>query len=130
MSEIYKASDKSAALALAHAGSLLLKAHQMPWQESDEPGFLLKPLLEDEGAKVRTWLMKVEPGAFSNLHAHEEYEQVYVLEGSFYDQDREYQAGDFILRAPGAMHTAGSKEGALMLLFYWRDLAAQSAKSM
>ena len=25
---------------------------------------------------------------------------------------------DFIVRAPGALHTAGSKEGAVVLLFY------------
>jgi len=99
-------------------GSAFMNAETMAWQESEEGGFLLKPLVEDEKAGIRTWLMKVEAGAFSELHAHEEYEQVYVLSGSFYDQDREYHAGDFIVRAPGAMHTAGSRDGALMLLVY------------
>ena len=62
--------------------------------------------------------MKVDAGAWSPAHAHEELEQIYVLEGSFYDEDAEYSAGDFIVRMPGAMHTAGSRDGALVLLVY------------
>jgi quercetin dioxygenase-like cupin family protein len=45
-------------------------------------------------------------------------EQIYVLEGTFYDQRKTYHAGEYIVRAPGAMHTAGSDTGALVLLFY------------
>jgi ChrR Cupin-like domain len=54
------------------------------------------------------------------LHAHEEWEQIYVLSGSFFDQERVLWAGDYACRAPGAMHTAGSEEGALLLLIYDR----------
>jgi anti-sigma factor ChrR (cupin superfamily) len=52
------------------------------------------------------------------MHAHNEIEQIYVLEGSFFDQDKTYTAGEYIVRAPGAMHTAGSDTGAVVLLFY------------
>ena len=62
--------------------------------------------------------MQVDAGAFSPMHAHEEIEQIYVLQGSFYDQEHNYGPGDFIVRAPGAMHTAGSVDGAVVLLFY------------
>ena len=62
--------------------------------------------------------MKVDPGAFSPTHAHDDVEQVYVLEGSFYDQDKTYGPGAFIVRAAGALHSAGSDDGALVLLFY------------
>ena len=62
--------------------------------------------------------MKVDAGAFSPPHAHDELEQIYVLEGSLYDQHVNYQAGEFIVRAPGSMHSAGSETGALVLLFY------------
>jgi len=93
-------------------------SNAVDWQECGEDGFWIKPLFEDAGSGMRTWLMKVDAGAFSPLHAHEEFEQVYVIEGSFYDQDKTYAAGEFILRAPGAMHSAGSRDGAVMLLFY------------
>ena len=74
--------------------------------------------MEDQQAGVRTWLMKVEAGAFSPPHAHDQIEQIYVLEGSFYDQDKTCGPGEYIVRAMGAMHSAGSENGALVLLFY------------
>ncbi len=116
MGELF-VSDGSAAPA-PESGSLLLRAESMDWQDSGSPGFLIKPLLEDPARGLRSWLMKVEPGAWSPLHAHTEIEQVYVLEGSFYDQDRTYGPGDYIIRAAGTDHTAGSESGALILLFY------------
>ena len=64
--------------------------------------------------------MKVEAGAEALPHTHDQLEQVFVLEGEFYDEYRSYGPGDFIVRAPGAIHTGGSKTGALLLLIYSR----------
>lgn len=98
-------------------GSSYRAAAAAEWEETGDPGFRYKRLYEAPGQ--RTWLMRVEPGAFSPPHAHEgELEQIYVLEGSFYDDDRLMRAGDFCCRAPGAMHSAGSDEGAVVLLVY------------
>ena len=121
MNEMFKATDKAVALKMPLGESLMLKSREIAWQGSDAPGFWVKPLIEDDHQGIRTWLMKVDPGAFSDMHGHSEYEQIYVLEGAFYDQDHEYDPGDFIVRAPGALHTAGSKEGAVVLLFYSSD---------
>ena len=118
MNEMFKPTDHAVALKMSLGESLMLKSSEIPWQSSDAPGFWVKPLIEDDHQGIRTWLMKVDPGAFSDMHGHSEYEQIYVLEGAFYDQDHEYCPGDFIVRAPGALHTAGSKEGAVVLLFY------------
>ena len=118
MNEIFQTTDRAVALKMPLGESLMLKSREIAWQGSDAPGFWVKPLIEDDHQGIRTWLMKVDPGAFSDMHGHSEYEQIYVLEGAFYDQDHEYGPGDFIVRAPGALHTAGSKEGAVVLLFY------------
>jgi len=119
MSEIFKRQDETPSLlTLPQAGSNSVDSTQSEWQPGGADGFLIKPLLEHVGSGVRTWLMKVEPGAFSELHAHAEVEQIYVVEGSFYDQDKTYGAGEYIVRAPGALHTAGSTTGAVVLLFY------------
>ena len=118
MNEVFKSTDQARSLLLPKLGSQLQKTDEMPWQDCGAPGFWAKPLVEDATAGVRTWLMKVDAGAFSDMHAHSEYEQIYVLAGSFYDQDGCYGPGDFIVRAPGAMHTAGSDDGATVLLFY------------
>jgi len=119
MSEIFNRQPQAAQpMALPRLESRSADGAAGAWQDCGADGFLIKPLMEDAGAGLRTWLMKVEPGAFSALHAHDEVEQIYVLEGSFYDQQRSYRAGEYIVRAPGAMHTAGSESGALVLLFY------------
>lgn len=98
--------------------SLVTSASNMSWQQSGSKGFLLKPLFEDQDSPMRTWLMKVESGAYVEMHSHNELEQIYVIEGTFYDQNGQYKAGDYIIRAAGVPHTAGSEEGALVLLFY------------
>jgi anti-sigma factor ChrR (cupin superfamily) len=105
-------------MALPRLESSSIDPNAADWQDCGADGFLIKPLMEDGDAGLRTWLMKVEPGAFSESHAHDEVEQIYVLEGTFYDQEKTYQAGEFIVRAKDAMHTAGSDTGAVVLLFY------------
>jgi quercetin dioxygenase-like cupin family protein len=118
MTEVFSNQSKSSGLSFSEGDSCWLNHEDLPWQESGSEGFWIKPLFEDKQRSLRTWLMKVDPGAYSPMHAHEELEQVYVIQGSFYDQYRVYQAGEYILRAPGAMHSAGSEEGAMVMLFY------------
>ncbi len=118
MSELFTQRQGAGLTGLPAQGSANFDAGGMDWQDCGADGFRIKPLLDDAGAGLRTWLMRVEPGAFAPLHAHDEIEQIYVLDGSFYDQDKTYRAGEFVVRAAGAMHSAGSDDGALVLLFY------------
>ena len=118
MSELFTNQSAISVLSLPEAGSNNINAHDMAWQDSGAKGFWIKPLFEDNRQGLRTWLMKVDAGAFSPMHAHEEIEQIYVIEGSFSDQDKTYKSGDLIVRAPGVMHTGGSEEGSLVMLFY------------
>ena len=119
MSELFeRPADGLQAMTLPVEGSGHVDANPAAWQPCGAEGFLVKPLLEDTTSGLRTWLMKVEAGAWSESHAHDEIEQIYVLEGSFYDQDKTYRAGEYIVRDAGAMHTAGSETGATVLLFY------------
>lgn len=118
MAEIFINESDYGCLPLPAAGSAFLQASNIPWQDCGAEGFWIKSLLEDKEKGLRTWLMKVDAGAFSAMHAHDEIEQIYVIDGSFYDQDHLYHAGDYIVRAPGAMHTAGSDDGALVMLVY------------
>ena len=102
---------------LPRGGSSYLTA-SAEWQPSGFPGFWIRNLLADPAASATTMLMKIDPGAFAGRHSHEELEQIYVLEGSFYDEERVLQAGDYCCRAAGAPHTSGSKDGAIVLLVY------------
>ena len=100
------------------AGTSVLQTADVDWTESGAKGFWIKSLFEDERSGQRTWLMKVEAGCEAPPHAHEDFEQIYVLEGRFHDGANTYGPGDFVVRAPGAIHTGGSKDGGLVLLIY------------
>ncbi len=81
------------------------------------PGWSVRTLLETPG--YSTQLMRVEPGTISLPHAHDRIEQVYIIEGSLYDDDGTvHPAGSFIVRAAGAVHSGGSRDGATMLVMY------------
>jgi anti-sigma factor ChrR (cupin superfamily) len=107
-------------LKVPHTGTAVLRAGG-DWRESGTPGFWVKPLVEDEAAGVRTWLMKSDPGANSALHHHDEIEQVYVLEGHFSDGVNTYGPGDYFVRAPGAAHLTVCEGPSLSLVIYTPD---------
>jgi len=111
--------DPGQATALPAVGSIYLEAASADWQPEGDK-YWIKPLHNNPATGQRICLAKIDPGAWFPLHAHEEMEHIYVLSGSFYDQDRTLKAGDYACRAPGAMHTAGSVEGAVILLVYNR----------
>ncbi len=96
----------------------VIASNSLEWKESEEKGFWTRELFTDPSTGKVTMLMKVEPGAFADDHAHDVLEQIYVLEGDFYDQNQTYIAGDFIARRPGAIHRTGSKNGAVVLLLF------------
>ncbi|GIK95866.1 MAG: hypothetical protein BroJett029_00750 [Alphaproteobacteria bacterium] len=104
------------------SGSSYVDPDRQDWQPTDAAGFWIKPLYENPARGERTCLMKVDPGAFYPVHDHPgEWEQIYVLEGAFYDDQRELEAGAYACRSPGAPHLSGSKEGAVILLVYSRE---------
>jgi anti-sigma factor ChrR (cupin superfamily) len=119
--EIFKTAEKVAGLGTPELGSLYLSTTGQEWQYGGADGFWIKKLWQNADDSARTWLMKVEAGASAPMHAHDEVEQIYVLEGSFYDHERTVTAGDFIVRAAGAMHESGSKTGAVVLLIYTKE---------
>ena len=118
MGEMFMRKTSDGLSQLPQKESAVVDANNADWQDCGADGFSIKSLLEDDTAGIRTWLMKVDAGAFSPMHAHDEVEQIYVLEGSFYDQDKTYRPGEYIVRAAGAMHSAGSEAGAVVMLFY------------
>lgn len=100
------------------AGSRFLDPATRPWEPTDAPGFLVKPIFKDAATGETTMLMKIEPGAFFPAHAHDQLEEIFVLEGEFYDEAQTYRAGQYCQRAVGAPHTSGSKSGCTVLLIY------------
>ncbi|WP_248768265.1 cupin domain-containing protein [Pseudomonas sp. MWU12-2345] len=103
------------------SGSLYHSSSTDEWLPTAAEGFWIKPLFEDPERGEKTLLMKVDPGAQVASHTHAgELEQLFVLQGSFFDQERTLNVGDYCCRAPDAAHTAGSVQGAVLLLIYTR----------
>ena len=102
-------------------GSRHYSSRPTEWQATASPGFWIKPLYEDRARGERTMLMKVDAGAFAPLHNHiGEFEQVYVIEGTFYDQHGTMEPGDYCCRTPDARHSSGSEDGAVIMIVYTR----------
>jgi anti-sigma factor ChrR (cupin superfamily) len=100
---------------LPDQGSIKLSAGD--WQPGERPGEMIRSLVDDPRG-YRTMLVRVAPGPLGELHAHDQIEQIYVMDGDFFDDDASYGPGDFVLRMPGTMHRAGSKKGCTMFIVY------------
>lgn len=96
---------------LPPSGSLKIAARD--WPSDSETLSLI-----DDVRGYRTMLWRANPGPLGLLHAHDEIEQIYVLDGDFFDDEASYGPGDFVLRMPGTQHRAGSKNGCTMLITY------------
>jgi anti-sigma factor ChrR (cupin superfamily) len=107
-------------------GSHFLDATTLQWQPSDTPGFDIVTLFENPSSGEYTALMRVEPGASTGLHSHDLFEEIYVLDGEFSDEQRTYMRGQYCVRSPGTLHTAASKHGCIVMLIY-RSTAAPSS---
>ena len=104
---------------IAIDGSTYLQPDRIGWKQDGEK-YWVKPLYERPEKGERVCLAKLDPGASFGMHAHDEIEHIYVLSGSFRDQNRTLRTGDYAYREPGAQHTADTDEGAVLLLVYSR----------
>jgi anti-sigma factor ChrR (cupin superfamily) len=100
---------------LPSSGSLKIKGDG--WQPGKRTGETNLSLINDPRG-YRAMVTKVGPGPLGEMHAHDTIEQIYVIEGDFFDDDASYGPGDFVLRMPGTMHRAGSKNGGTMFIVY------------
>jgi anti-sigma factor ChrR (cupin superfamily) len=105
-------------------GSHFLDATALQWQPSDAPGFDIVTLFENPSTGESTALMRVEAGARTGSHSHDLFEEIYVLDGEFSDEERTYQRGQYCVRSPGTLHTAASEKGCIVMLIYRNTGAA------
>lgn len=113
-----EAAKHAAPFTAAVAGSQHLDAAARRWSPSEVPGFDIVTLFENPATGDLTQLMRVAPGASAGPHSHDRLEEILVLDGTFADDAREYRRGAYCIRAPGAVHTARSDSGCVVLLVY------------
>jgi anti-sigma factor ChrR (cupin superfamily) len=103
--------------------SRVVRAKDMPWQETRFPGCKIKTLMFDPKSGLATLLFRMEPGAELPDHEHVLIEQTYVLEGSLVDKEgpdagTEVKAGEFVWRPAGSRHSAWSPNGGTFVAIF------------
>lgn len=79
---------------------------------SHESGVKMIPLEREVAAPGRTTsIVEYVAGEPAQRHEHPFGEEIYVLEGTFSDEERDYPAGTYIRNPPGSSHTSFSKNG-------------------
>ena len=65
-----------------------------------------------------TYILKMDAGAKSLPHAHQGYEEFYVIDGELQDADGKiFKKGDFVTFEPGSEHNSHTKNGCLLIVF-------------
>lgn len=61
-------------------------------------------------------LLKFDPGKGYAMHKHPSGEEVYVLEGTYSDMGKDYEAGSYIYYPPNSVHAPTSPDGCTIMV--------------
>ena len=92
--------------------SLWIDTEGMDWVQSPSAGVFRKPLEREaaESGHVSS-IVKFEAGCSFPTHEHPLGEEIFVLEGTFSDENGDYSAGSYLRHPPKSKHAPFSKEG-------------------
>jgi len=91
---------------------------QVPWTALTLPGLVgikYKIMNFDRNRSWITMINTFEPGSRFATHKHLGMVEIYMLEGSFFYDNGQVWAGDYMSEAGGITHAPGSDDGALMI---------------
>jgi len=102
---------------LPSLGFRVVRNDEEGWQETDVPGFRIKPLSTAPDMGYQTLLIEFAPGTSYPGHLHESTEQVFVISGTLQTEGRLLGPGDFIHADAGTQHQMlYSRDGCRALL--------------
>ncbi|MEN9761880.1 MAG: hypothetical protein RI906_1706 [Pseudomonadota bacterium] len=95
----------------------VLRIDEQPWVDSPAAGVQRK-LLERKGGEVAraTSIVRYAAGSQFASHAHDEGEEIWVLEGVFSDEHGDYGPGTYLRNPPGSSHAPFSREGCVLFV--------------
>lgn len=99
-------------------GSSLIRLAQVPWTDIPYPGLIgisYKIMNYDKNRSWITMLNTFAPGSRFAQHKHMGMVEIFMLEGSFFYENGQVWAGDYMCETGGITHAPGSDEGALMI---------------
>lgn len=94
---------------------------QQRWIPSPQTG-VERIMLDRMGAEKgrATSIVKYVPGSQFPSHMHPGGEEIFVLDGTFCEGDKEYPAGWYLRNPPGSAHQPSSAEGAVIFVKLWQ----------
>ena len=94
-----------------------INTSEMDWQKSPSPDVLRKPLSRaNQESGHATSVVKYKPGAKFNRHVHNNGEEIFVLEGTFSDENGDYPQGSYLRNPHGTSHSPYSKDGCILFV--------------
>ncbi|MDY7025463.1 MAG: cupin domain-containing protein [Pseudomonadota bacterium] len=91
----------------------VIDTHNRPWHQGLVDGLAVMPLHEFKNEKIA--LVKWSPHTQFQFHTHWGGEEIFVLEGTFYDEHGQYPRGTWLRSPHMSQHTPFTKEdGALI----------------
>lgn len=96
---------------------LILETEQMQWAPSPSNGVTRK-VLEREARECgrATSIVRYESNSFFQEHIHTLGEEIFVLEGDFFDENGIYPKGTYLRNPPGSKHSPGSHKGCILFV--------------
>ena len=96
---------------------VVLNHHDLPWVNSPSAGVERRMLdrIGEEAAKA-TSIVRYQPETAFPVHAHDQGEEILVLEGCLSDETGDYPAGSYVMNPPGSSHAPFSKTGCTLFV--------------
>jgi anti-sigma factor ChrR (cupin superfamily) len=96
---------------------LVIETYSQEWSDSPSPGVKRIPLEREAKEHGHTTsIVSYDPGASFTTHGHPQGEEIFVLEGTFSDENGDYPAGTYLRNPPGSSHAPFSKDGCKLLV--------------
>ncbi len=97
---------------------VVINTNEMPWASTGQPGVAQKVMerVIDPRKGRETSLVKLDAGAHLPAEVLDERMDIFVLEGSFQDEQGRYGAHTFVRNQPGYRFTASSTDGCVMYM--------------
>jgi len=94
-----------------------IRTNEQEWISSPASGVLRIPLEREAQESGRTTsIVKYEAGSKFNSHYHPGGEEIFVLEGTFSDENGDYPVGTYLRNPPGTSHAPFSREGCVIFV--------------
>ena len=99
----------------------IIAPDQYAWLASPQGGIERAMLDRVGGEKARaTSIVRYAPGSHFPRHQHPGGEEIFVLSGTFSEDDEHYPAGWYLRNPPGSSHRPSTSDGAIIFVKLWQ----------